>query len=210
MADGDFERLRPRAVPRQRRSTERRQAILEATERLLERMSPHALTTSHIAFEAGVPVSSVYAYFPNKQAVIAELMRAALAEVDDRVEALLPDVPTLSAIEAAVDAQVDEVLAGYRDVAARRHIFRALRRDDLLASVMEASDARSVAAVATRVAALRPDIGPVRARAVGETVVRAFAALQDNVILCEDPALLPELVTEWRRLIKAYLRPLAE
>lgn len=210
MADGDFERLRPRAVPRQRRSAERRQAILEATERLLERVSPHALTTSLIAFEAGVPVSSVYAYFPNKQAVIAELMRTALSEVDDRVEALLPDQPTVAAIEAAVDAQVDEVLAAYRDVAARRHIFRALRRDDLLVGVMEASDARSVAAVASRIGALRPDLPPLTARAIAETVVRAFAAVQENAVLCDDPALLPALVGEWRRLIKAYLRPLAE
>ena len=46
--------------------------MLEAAARLLEREGLDAFNTNAIAKEADVRVSTVYRYFPNKQAILAE------------------------------------------------------------------------------------------------------------------------------------------
>lgn len=60
--------LLPRKSPRQQRSEKRVEAIVSAYLRLLERGEAR-ISTNSIAKEAGVPVSSLYQYFPNKEAI---------------------------------------------------------------------------------------------------------------------------------------------
>lgn len=59
--------------PKQKRSIETRERILEAGERLFSRDGFHATSTKKIAREAGVSVGSVYNYFPDKKAVMLEI-----------------------------------------------------------------------------------------------------------------------------------------
>jgi AcrR family transcriptional regulator len=79
-----------RNEPTQVRSRERRQRILAATENLLEEIGFEALTTSAIAAKAKIPVSSIYQYFANKEAVVGsiliremEVVREAYDEVEE-------------------------------------------------------------------------------------------------------------------------------
>jgi AcrR family transcriptional regulator len=48
-------------------------AILDATERLLDDEPLDGLTTNRVAERAGVSVGSLYQYFPNKEAIVSEL-----------------------------------------------------------------------------------------------------------------------------------------
>ena len=50
-------------------------AILEAAARILETGGATGLNTNAIAQRAGVSVGSLYQYFPNKEAILAELIR---------------------------------------------------------------------------------------------------------------------------------------
>lgn len=73
-------RRRPKAfTPRKRPTQERAQAtvdaILEATTYILVRRGWRGLTTNAIAERAGVNIASLYQYFPNKEAIVAELRR---------------------------------------------------------------------------------------------------------------------------------------
>ncbi len=197
--------LAPRTMPRQRRAIERRRAILDATLALLDEAGVEALTTTLIAARAGVPVASVYGYFPNKMAIIAELMREVMADVDSRLEGLLPATPDPAGIEATIDQAIDTIIAGYRAVPARQLLFAAARGAAALEPVVRASDARMTGSVAAALGRVRPDWPAVRTRAVAQTVVRTFTALQDGVLGCADPALFEALVAEWRFLVKAYL-----
>ena len=56
--------------PKQKRSRVRVQLILEATLGVLEDDGIKALSTNSIAARAGIPVSSIYQYFPDKEAVL--------------------------------------------------------------------------------------------------------------------------------------------
>ncbi len=65
----------PRKQGRQHRAQVTQAAIVEAAARILEDGGHEGTTTNHIAERAGVSIGSLYQYFPNKQAVIAALLR---------------------------------------------------------------------------------------------------------------------------------------
>jgi len=197
--------LAPRILPRQRRARERRRAILDAALALLETNSLETLSTSLIAQAAGIPVASVYAYFPNKWSVVAELAREAMEEVDGRIASMLPAEITQAGIAAAVDRTIDVVLAGYRAVPARLRLFSSIRGNDTLVHVLRESDARMAGLLAERLAQARPDLPVPRIRAVAQTVVATFTAMQDQVLPCEDKVMFDALVAEWRRIVTGYL-----
>ena len=83
--------LERRARPRQKRSQDRIAAIIAATKRLLERGEGDAITTSTVAAEAGVPVSSVYRYFPNIYSIHRSILEEFKAETDRIVMTILDD-----------------------------------------------------------------------------------------------------------------------
>jgi AcrR family transcriptional regulator len=58
------DQLTPRRKPRQERSRDRVERILEATAALLGDTPADKITTAAIAEKAGVPIGSVYQYFP--------------------------------------------------------------------------------------------------------------------------------------------------
>jgi AcrR family transcriptional regulator len=65
----------PRKRPQQERSRATVEAILDAAADILARQGASRLTTNHVADRAGVNIASLYQYFPNKQAILAELRR---------------------------------------------------------------------------------------------------------------------------------------
>ena len=65
----------PRRRARTRAGGEITRAVLHAARDILEAEGPEALSTNRIAERAGVSVGSLYQYFPNKDAIIAELAR---------------------------------------------------------------------------------------------------------------------------------------
>ena len=74
------ERALTRREPKQRRSRETVEAVLEAVQRVLKRHGVEAITTNRIAEAAGVSIGSLYQYFPDKRAIFtasAHAQRAA-------------------------------------------------------------------------------------------------------------------------------------
>ncbi len=62
-----------RKKPRQKRSQDTVDAILEATARILQEEGYDKTSTNRVAKVAGVSIGSLYQYFPNKEALIHEL-----------------------------------------------------------------------------------------------------------------------------------------
>lgn len=80
--------IKPRKQPTQARSRERVKKILAATRQLLEQQGLAAVTTPRIAKQAGVPVGSVYQYFPNKKAIFVALYADYLKRIRDVFDSL--------------------------------------------------------------------------------------------------------------------------
>lgn len=64
----------PRKRPRQRRSKATVDAILEATAQVLVEHGYDKTSTNRVAKRAGVSIGSLYQYFPNKEALVGELV----------------------------------------------------------------------------------------------------------------------------------------
>jgi TetR/AcrR family transcriptional regulator, mexCD-oprJ operon repressor len=96
-------RLRPREALHQRVSA----AILDAAARVVAEQGTQASMTD-VATAAGVARATVYRYFPSREALLADLARAALADAAARLAtARINEVPAEEGIKRAVRALLE-------------------------------------------------------------------------------------------------------
>ena len=114
--------LSPRKLPTQDRAQRTYRAILEAGARILERQGYEALTTNHVAELAGVGIASLYEYFPNKHALVAEIVRHVLEELLAEL-ARSTQLITTSPRKLALEAWLGSM---YAAVAKRRGVVRVI------------------------------------------------------------------------------------
>ena len=72
--------LKPRKEPIQERSRATVEAILQAAAYILIKRGWPGFSTNAVAERAGVNIASLYQFFPNKQAIVAELERRHIQE----------------------------------------------------------------------------------------------------------------------------------
>ena len=105
--------------PRQERSRNRVETILEVALELVVEQGAEALAMREIARRAEVQISSIYQYFPSKAHIIRELAKRNLARVrlllQDEVRRLLAEFHNRPPVGAAVNRLVDAYFAHYRD-----------------------------------------------------------------------------------------------
>ena len=106
-------RLEPRRKPRQVRAELTRERILAAAAHVFVEHGYAAGTTNRIAERAGISIGSLYQYFPNKAAILAEL----LVRHVDRAVSTPADQLDLSAgsLETAVRTLVRDAIDNHRD-----------------------------------------------------------------------------------------------
>lgn len=75
-------KISERQAPKQARSRRRYEHILQTAAALFQTQGIEAVSTNHIAAEAGVSIGSLYQFFPNKEAIIEALIGGFLAEID--------------------------------------------------------------------------------------------------------------------------------
>jgi AcrR family transcriptional regulator len=102
----------PRKLPRQERSRATVDAITQAATYILVKSGWERLTTNAVAERAGVNISSLYQYFPNKQAIVAELQRRHVTQTRRKLTQALAQMPEQRSLHEAlvllVCAMVDE------------------------------------------------------------------------------------------------------
>lgn len=76
----------PRKSPVQARSVASVDAILASTIQVLLSVGKERLTTTRVAYRAGVSVGTLYQYFPNKRALLQAVLQRHLLEVTTQVE----------------------------------------------------------------------------------------------------------------------------
>ena len=84
-------------------------AIREACLRILDREGPEQLTTARIADVAGINIASLYQYYPNKEAILAELFEDQISQYMSTVRQRFLDIDRLSrtSMEATLTAIID-------------------------------------------------------------------------------------------------------
>jgi len=89
-----------RRTPRQARAKEKVERILAAARAILTEDGPAVLNTNLLAQRAGVGVGSIYEYFPNKQAIVDQLIEQLSVEETDAMLERFVEVEKLPMGEA--------------------------------------------------------------------------------------------------------------
>ncbi|MFI7320971.1 TetR/AcrR family transcriptional regulator [Streptomyces venezuelae] len=109
--------LQPRKQPRQIRAELTRQRILDAAAHVFAEYGYAAGTTNRIAERARVSIGSLYQYYPNKDAILVELLIQHLDAGMAAIEAAQPDREGLrtQSIESILRSYVGNVVESHRD-----------------------------------------------------------------------------------------------
>jgi AcrR family transcriptional regulator len=102
-----------RNVPLQARSRERVRRILDAADELLAEEGASAFTTNQIARHAGVPVGSVYRYFPDKERIVEALALRYWSDFEDLVAAAA-EIDEVNPLHDPGAVVLDALAAGFR------------------------------------------------------------------------------------------------
>ena len=86
---------------------ERREEILAAALKLLGRFGVHGVTTRMIAQAVGISQPSLYAHFPSKDAIAAELHARAFLDLEARLSAGMVEVDTPEDLARALRIYID-------------------------------------------------------------------------------------------------------
>ena len=105
------ERALSRREPRQRRSRQTVEAVLDAVPRVLKRHGAAAITTNRIAEVAGVSIGSLYQYFPDKLAIFTALHERHIEDVRHVLERTVADCAS-----ASLEDFTRELVEGLTDV----------------------------------------------------------------------------------------------
>jgi AcrR family transcriptional regulator len=113
------ERPSARREPRQQRSRQTVEAVLEAVPRVLRRHGAEAITTNRVAEAAGVSIGSLYQYFPDKQAIFMALHERHVDGVRHVIERTVSDCTSASLDE--LTRELVEQLANVHSEEAELH-----------------------------------------------------------------------------------------
>ena len=191
--------------PVQARARERREALLDATARLLDEGGYDAVTTNAVAREAATGIGTVYEYFPSREALLVGLLerhRVRLEAVfDDVLEGASGD--WRQTVESVVDAFARFWLhePGYRSV------WAAVAVSPLLAETgRQWADSFTRRFAALDIATTRR-LSPARRRLIASVAVHLVSGLL-QVAVQAPTATRRALVQETKHALVAYLASL--
>ena len=181
--------------------------VLTATRRLVGDRGNDAVSMREIAAEAGISVSSVYQYFPDKNALLRALIVRYLDEIRGEIVRVLVEVRTRDDLVAAVHELIDVMWAMFKREPELAAIWSGIQANAVLRE-LDLEDTREIAGgFAVLATNLMPDADPTEIRDVAFYVAHvAFFALR---IAYYSPKKEAEaMVREQKRLIALRLQAL--
>lgn len=112
--------IQVRKRPVQARSKARVEAILNAAREIISDVGSDSLKMNALAQRAGVPIGTVYQFFPNKSAVIYKLVTDIMDQTRRALEAQLDGISSLEDAAARVEISV----RGYYDFLSAEPVMR--------------------------------------------------------------------------------------
>lgn len=98
-----------RRTPRQRRSQQRVRNIIASTGELLDEVGYSKLTTNAIAQRAETSIGSLYQFFPNKDAVVSQLVQGYRKELHEFLDSSISIGMARSSLHELVSVVVDGI-----------------------------------------------------------------------------------------------------
>lgn len=192
-----------RNVPTQARSRERLRRVLDAADDVLAREGAGAFTTTRIAEAAGIPVGSVYRYFPDKEAIVEALALSYWSDFEDLVAAAA-EADEISPLEDPGSVVIDALAAGFRAHPGFLMLWYGGLRTERVREVTRPTRT-AIAASAARILAVHWPDAPEADR---YTAARMVVLTGDGLLreaFRQDPSGDAALLEESKVMIDAYL-----
>ncbi|MFO0686262.1 MAG: TetR/AcrR family transcriptional regulator [Sandaracinus sp.] len=141
------ERTSTRRAPKQERSRQTVEAVLDAVQLVVRRHGAGAITTNRVAAAAGVSIGSLYQYFPDKQAIFLALHDRHVDGVRRVIERTMTDCAA-----ASFEELTGQLVEGLADV----HAQEAELHEVLSVAVPQSTDGFESALASTFERALSP------------------------------------------------------
>jgi AcrR family transcriptional regulator len=195
-----------RRKPRQARSQERVNRILDVAEDLFASQGYAATTTNVIAAQAQVPIGSLYQFFPDKTAILqalalryAEMLHQELVSMDEAESVTLPLADYVNQLIDTTDRFFTENPSYYAIFMEVQGTIRELEAID------EAADAKLIQDLASSLANRDARLEPADYAAISFVLVKAIGTLL-WLSLSQEPLYRQRLVAETKRLTLNYLQ----
>ena len=200
MSESPSPASRMRRKPRQARSQERVNRILDVAEDLFASQGYTATTTNAIATQAQVPIGSLYQFFPDKTAILlalalryAEKLHQQLTAIDEA------ESPPLS-LSDYVDQLIDATDRFFTENPSYHAIFMEVQGTTReLKAIDEAADARLIQDLANSLAKRDARLEPADYEAIAFVLVKTIGTLL-CLSLSQEKSFRQRLVVETKRI----------
>jgi AcrR family transcriptional regulator len=171
-----------RRTPRQTRSRETFDRILGEAAALLEDVGVDAFTTNLLAERSGIAVRAIYRYFPNKQALVAELARRMSAswraQLDDGYALADPERDW----QELWCGYLDRFVAAVRGTHGALAVLRAMRADPELRAIDDEANEAYVRDVAFALRKRKPTLPRAQANAIAHVLLDSAVGVIDTAL----------------------------
>lgn len=188
------------------RGRRRFELILRSGREVLLRDGVDALSCVDVADHAGIPVGSVYQFFPNKYALVAELAEEDTVALESSLDRYGTNFPAED-WQRAVDGLIDHLASEWRDDPSRRAVWLAMQSTGPTRARAAQHSRRVTAHVAALLEPLTVGMSTTRRTTVAEVVVEMCHSLLHFSVHDGQPH--PATVRELKRALRSYLRAVA-
>jgi AcrR family transcriptional regulator len=194
---------RLRRVPQQDRSRQKLRRVLDAADELLAAEGAHALVTTRVAAAAGIAVGSLYAYFPDKEAIVEALALRYWGEIERRIAAVV-EADEREPLPDPTGALLDAVAAEFRASRGFRALWFGPLRTERLRDITRPARTTIGGLVDRLLAVHWPDVDPAERATVARMYVLAGDGLLREAFRL-DPEGDPTVLIEGHRMLDAYI-----
>ncbi|MFI0819753.1 TetR/AcrR family transcriptional regulator [Streptomyces sp. NPDC021098] len=198
--------LRPRRQPRQARAELTRQRILTAAAHVFAEYGYAAGTTNRIAEQARISIGSLYQYYPNKDAILVELVTSHL-DAGAAATKSLQDEEQPESLEELLRGFVHTVIGNHRDDPQLLRVMaeQGPRAPELLEKV--AAYERERIAYARELFDRHPEVRIADTDTAARLVVTTVELVIHTLIAAPDPVDATRLENELVAMLIRYLTP---
>lgn len=177
--------------------------ILDAATAILVDRGLRGFNTNAVAEEAGINVATLYHYFPDKVAILAELFSRDQSRRTEFITAKMDELPLVDNLDDWVSSLVHRIVDVRRLVPATAVLRQACRTVPEIVELEEA-DNNALVSHFSRVLRLRfPTLAPTRSRHCARALIETGATLLDRVSLDEESSL--GMIGETINMLSGYL-----
>lgn len=195
-----------RRQPRQARSQERVNQILDVAEQMFITEGYNATTTNAIAARAKVPIGSLYQFFPDKAAILQALTMRYMELLHQRFTELRNAETDNLPLSTYVDRMIDTSDRFFTDHPGYHAIFMQVQGTmPELEAIETAADAQLIQELATFLSLRYSNVEQTNYEAIAFVLVKAIGTLLWLALSQEQP-FRQQLVTETKRLTLSYLQ----